>query len=100
MNRKCDNCGKVYQPDSRNLKRGWGKCCNKSCAAKLRERTKPGYNPETVAQNNERRKNWHIKDSNMYGDYIGRHTSEGYRIYGNTAIDKYGEPVYTIDYSD
>lgn len=58
MKRKCDLCGKNYDADDRNLKRGWGLCCSKSCAAKKREREKPGYNPIIVAMNNERRENW------------------------------------------
>lgn len=58
MKRKCDYCGLVYDADPRNLKRGWGLCCCKSCAAKKRERTKPGYNPRRVAINNIRRDNW------------------------------------------
>lgn len=28
-------------------------------------------------------------------EFKGR-TSEGYRIYGNTAYDEWGEPIYTI----
>ena len=54
MKRKCDLCGKNYDADERNLKRGWGLCCSKSCAAKKREKAKPGYNPIRVAMNNER----------------------------------------------
>lgn len=56
--RKCDNCGKKYDADSRNLKRGWGLCCSKSCAAQKREKSRPDYNPATVAENNVRRANW------------------------------------------
>lgn len=37
MKRECDYCGNTYTPDERNLKRGWGLCCSKSCAAKKRE---------------------------------------------------------------
>ena len=58
MKRKCDTCGKEYNADKRNLRRGWGLCCSKSCAAKKRETNKPGYNPIRVALNNERRENW------------------------------------------
>lgn len=58
MERKCDMCGRKYNADERNLKRGWGLCCSKSCAAKKRERAKPGYDPIRVAINNERRENW------------------------------------------
>ena len=61
MERNCDNCGKVYKADQRNLKRGWGKCCSKSCAAKKREMSKPGYNPERVRINNVRRLFWNHK---------------------------------------
>jgi predicted RNA-binding Zn ribbon-like protein len=42
MKRICDNdnCVVIYTPDSRNLKRGWGLCCSKSCAAEKREKDK------------------------------------------------------------
>lgn len=58
IKRKCDNCGKEYTADTRNLKRGWGLCCCKSCAAEKREKSKPGYNPKRVAINNVRRLCW------------------------------------------
>lgn len=58
IKRKCDYCGKLYTADTRNLKRGWGKCCSKSCAAHKREKRKPGYDPERVKINNIRRENW------------------------------------------
>jgi hypothetical protein len=58
MSRNCDICGKKYNPDPRNLKRGWGLTCSKSCAAKKRERSRPGYDAATVAENNVRRRNW------------------------------------------
>lgn len=58
--RNCDNCNKPYEADSRNLKRGWGLCCSKSCAAAKREKGKPNYNPITVAENNHRRANWNL----------------------------------------
>ena len=63
MKRKCDVCGKEYNADKRNLKRGWGLCCSKSCAAKKRERNKPGYNLMRVAINNERREMWNGNNS-------------------------------------
>ena len=44
MKRKCDNCGKEYEADERNIKRGWGLTCSKSCAASKREKSKPNYN--------------------------------------------------------
>ena len=44
--------------DERNLKRGWGLCCSKVCAAKKREKDKPTYNEKRVKVNNIRRANW------------------------------------------
>lgn len=55
MKRNCDHCGAEYEGDPRNLKRGWGLCCSKSCAAKKREMSRSGYNPITVAKNNRLR---------------------------------------------
>jgi len=60
VKRNCDNCGKPYEADSRNLKRGWGLCCSKACAASKREKSRPGYHPLTVAINNTRRANWNV----------------------------------------
>lgn len=40
MKRNCDNCNKEYEADKRNLRRGWGLTCSKSCAASKREKTK------------------------------------------------------------
>lgn len=97
MKRKCDNCGKEYEADIRNIRRGWGMTCSKSCAATKREKSKPNYNPNRVARNNARRKLWNGIDENLYGVYKGRRTSEGYKIYGNTAINERGDPVYTVD---
>lgn len=68
MRRKCDNCKKEYDADPRNVKRGWGLCCSKSCAAQKREKSKPGYNPITVARNNEKRDNW-INRPDYVDDY-------------------------------
>ena len=31
--RNCQNCNKEFTPDKRNVNRGWGLCCSKSCAA-------------------------------------------------------------------
>lgn len=96
--RKCDKCNKEYKADIRNLNRGWGLCCSKSCAAKKREESKVGYDVEKVAINNIIRETWNENetDSNHYGTYKGRKTSECYKIYGNTAINEFGEAVYNI----
>lgn len=48
VKRKCDVCGREYQADTRDLKRGWGLCCCKRCAAIKREQSKPGYNRRRV----------------------------------------------------
>lgn len=58
MRRKCDYCGRYYDADKRNLNRGWGLCCSKSCAASKREKSKPGYNEQRVKRNNRRRILW------------------------------------------
>jgi hypothetical protein len=103
MERKCDNCGTTYTSDVRNINRGWGLTCSKSCAASKREKWKKGYNHERVKRNNIRREFWNLKftDENEYGVFKGRYSSEGYKLYENeeehTAIDKFGNPVYTIN---
>ena len=33
ITKSCQNCGKEFTPDKRNANRGWGLCCDKSCAA-------------------------------------------------------------------
>lgn len=38
ITKNCEVCGRPFHADTRNLMRGWGKCCSKSCAAILRER--------------------------------------------------------------
>ena len=90
MKRNCDNCKIEYEADERNLKRGWGLCCSKSCAAKKRETSKPNYNSKRVELNNFKRNNWNFK----------RKTSEGYDIIGTTAVDEFGDKVYEIDQFD
>ena len=67
IKRKCDFCGKEYMADTRNLNRGWGLCCSKSCAAKKRERNKRDYNQLRVTINNYRRARWNEFDDD-YGD--------------------------------
>ena len=99
MQRSCDNCGKVYKADMRNVNRGWGLCCSKSCAASKREKSKPNYDPNRVAINNIKRE-LYKHDENYYGKYTGKRTSEGYKIYGRTACDEFGEPVYEVDEYD
>jgi len=37
VKRNCDYCRDSYEADKRNLKRGWGLCCSKRCAALKRE---------------------------------------------------------------
>lgn len=93
MERNCDQCGNRYKADPRNLKRGWGLCCSKSCAAKKREMSKPGYDPERVKKNNIRRENWNDFHTN---GQVRSYTSEGYKVIGQTAYNEFGEPVYDV----
>ena len=43
--RVCDNkgCGKTYTARVADLKRGWGKCCSKSCSGSHRLRQNPSH---------------------------------------------------------
>lgn len=83
MKRKCDYCGKEYEADIRNIKRGWGLCCSKSCAAHKREESKSYYNKARVIRNNVRRMlwttyldteqsvmDWDGADNDQWGDYF------------------------------
>lgn len=74
--RNCDNCGKSYFADNRNLKRGWGLCCSKSCSASKREKSRSNYDPVRVAENNEIRKNWNNRDG--FGDEPHPFSSEAH----------------------
>ena len=65
IERNCDSCDKPYKADVRNLKRGWGLCCSKSCAAKKREMSRPDYDPEIVKENNKKR-NGHREPNYFY----------------------------------
>lgn len=122
VKRNCDNqsCKKEYLADSRNLKRGWGLCCSKSCAAKNREKAKPSYNIETVERNNRIREGKMTTEDfkslplhrqmylnqkffgedapNVHGGSgrISGITSEGYRIMDGVAYDEWDEPVYNV----
>lgn len=104
--RNCDNCGNEYFADNRNLKRGWGLCCNKSCAAQKREKSRPDYDPETVARNNRIRNGtlgraYFESLPKIYGSgRITGITSEGYRIMDGVAYDEWDSPVYKIDPSE
>ena len=40
MKRFCDYCKTEYDADIRNINRGWGLTCSKSCAAHKREKSK------------------------------------------------------------
>lgn len=118
LKRDCDHCKAEYDADTRNLKRGWGLCCSKSCAAKKRESGKSGYNPEVVARNNRIRSGKatinHIRKATdvqkMHWNLAvwGRHapnivegdgvieaiSSEGYSVVNDVAYNEFGEAVY------
>lgn len=71
MERNCDVCSKQYKAYLRNIKRGWGFCCSKSCAAKKRETSKPGYCRARVENNNIRRSSWNEEyDENYNNEHI------------------------------
>jgi hypothetical protein len=38
INKSCQNCNAEFTPDNRNVKRGWGLYCSKSCAVTHRNR--------------------------------------------------------------
>lgn len=97
MKRNCNNhsCGKEYEADIRNINRGWGLCCSKSCAASLREKSKTNYNPNRVIKNNILREQLNFIKSHR--DIVYHRTQEGYRIIGTTAVDEFDSPVYEID---
>ena len=101
VKRNCDNCNREYKADTRNLKRGWGLCCSKSCAASKREKSKPTYDPERVRRNNIRRMAWNVSsNAPMVVGGSGRvtgYTSEGYRIMDGVAYDEWDEAVYNVD---
>lgn len=92
--RKCDVCQKEYITDTRNLARGWGLCCSKSCAASKREKGRKNYSPIRVAKNNLRRVTWNPEAR------VGKrkqYTSEGYEVKDGVAYDEWGHPVYAYD---
>ena len=118
VKRNCNNCDTEYMADTRNLRRGWGLCCSKACAAKYREKQKPGYNPDKVVENNIRRANWNnpkemsfgvkmaknykrfgVEAPNVHGGsgIISGMTSEGYRVMDGVAYDEFDSPVYDVD---
>ena len=92
MVRECDVCKVSYTADNRNVKRGWGLCCSKSCAAKKRERSKLSYNQYRVTMNNVKR--------HQYSFARKRTTSEGYVIVDGYSYDEWGCPVYMVDEYD
>jgi len=96
IKRNCDCCKKEYLADERNLKRGWGLTCSKSCAASMREKAKPNYNAARVERNNERRANWKHYYDKETGTAVEGYTDEGYRIIDGVAVDEFDAPVYNV----
>lgn len=87
IKRSCDLCKKEYLADERNLKRGWGLCCSKSCAARKREQSKPSYNPDRVELNNMRREGW-----NSYSQKSSKH----FLSYDGADNDQWGDCEFGI----
>jgi hypothetical protein len=50
ITKSCQNCGKEFTPDKRNVDRGWGLCCGKSCATSYRNKLKGMSNLELVKE--------------------------------------------------
>lgn len=48
--KNCHYCKCEFTPDKRNLNRGWGLCCSKSCAASLKTKLKNLPNSELVRE--------------------------------------------------
>jgi len=78
--RNCDWCSIGYLADNRNLKRGWGLCCSKSCASKKREK-KTGHF-KTLLQNKSNTNN-----------YLSNIFSRKLRYAPDENFEKYGEEV-------
>lgn len=101
VKRKCDHCKIQYNADKRNLKRGWGLCCSKSCAAHKREKSKPSYDKTRVARNNTKRASWNLSKNapSVVGGsgIVTGYTSEGYRIMDGVAYDEFDCEVYDVD---
>lgn len=38
VEKNCAWCGKIFVAKKADVKRGWARCCSKSCAASLREK--------------------------------------------------------------
>lgn len=75
------------------MKRGWGLCCSKSCAAHKREKSKPRYDPERVAHNNFRRATWNSSysadDEYPYDEYP--YSKDDIANYEDDRYVKYGD---------
>lgn len=93
--KNCANvdCGKSYKADLRNVNRGWGLTCSKSCAAKNREKSKPGYDPKKVEINNRLRKGIVLKEDFFSlpldrQNYIMLHMRISDEIFENLSIEQ------------
>jgi hypothetical protein len=71
IKRNCEYCGVEYDADTRNLKRGWGLTCSKSCAAKKRAQDKLVVKPAAKAKSgitwNETAKSLPIRGTSVLG---------------------------------
>jgi hypothetical protein len=47
---KCKNCTIEFKPDKRNLNRGWGLCCSKSCATTFKNKLRKLSGPELTKE--------------------------------------------------
>lgn len=86
MKHNCEYCGKEHDVKPSDLARGQGKTCSKSCAGHLREKSKPDYNPERVAKNNERRKHW---NDQLIGTADNYYVQDDYHPFSSEALGQW-----------
>jgi len=79
---KCLVCNKEKEVKESDIKRGWGKCCSKSCAATLRAR-KPNSNYKRYRQRLE-----HRKRLGIYSVEVDPYTGE------KTYYNEFDEPIF------
>lgn len=53
--RNCRWCGKEYKGDKRNLNRGWGLCCSKSCASSYKLKIKNLSGSEKIREERDKK---------------------------------------------
>lgn len=57
VTKNCHNCQKEFTPDKRNVNRGWGICCSKSCAATYKNKLRKMSSSELTKELRDMRLN-------------------------------------------